>query len=284
MKETHWQLLRNCFLWLVFPFMVFPYLVGLFWITVTAYHPPKILLHCSCQVAKNFTLISKCSVIAFYWYTFPQPQQKSKLWCCGTQTTRLDLARHKKRCSAGWLTCFSFTKFQAESRAEVNFPNAKKHSKATARVAHECKKCDKAFQSVYLMQEHKQMEHGEQRSSGTQNGDVTQLMGGVDLNCLNEELETCIHFLMDSEIENGKHRVYRFVVDTLDPKDLLEKLDVVFHSLECAAKLILIFGFVLKNVEDGSCRYYFAHKNKTLMQRSKLVATTEDLTKIMNTD
>ena len=38
---------------------------------------------------------------------------------------------------------------------------------------------------------------------------------------------------------------------------------------------------MLKNVE-GSCRYYYAHENITLVERSKLVATTKDLTKIKN--
>ena len=56
----------------------------------------------------------------------------------------------------------------------------------------------------------------------------------------------------------------------------------MFDSLKCAAKLNVAFGFVLKNVEDCSCRYYYAHENNTLMEKSKLVATTEDLTKINN--
>ena len=82
-------------------------------------------------------------------------------------------------------------------------------------------------------------------------------------------------------MENGRHRVYNFAVDTLDRKYLLEKLDVVFDSLKCAAKLIVAFGFVLKNVE-GNCRFYYAHEKNILLEKSKLVATTEILTKIKN--
>ena len=37
---------------------------------------------------------------------------------------------------------------------------------------------------------------------------------------------------------------------------------------------------MLKNVGDGSCQYYYARENNTLLERSKIVATTEDLTKI----
>ena len=56
----------------------------------------------------------------------------------------------------------------------------------------------------------------------------------------------------------------------------------MFDSLKCAAELNIAFGFVLKNVEDGSCRYYYKHENFTFLERYKLVATTEDLTKVKN--
>ena len=39
----------------------------------------------------------------------------------------------------------------------------------------------------------------EQRGSGAQSVDVAQLMRDVDDNGLKEELETCDHFLVDSE-------------------------------------------------------------------------------------
>ena len=40
------------------------------------------------------------------------------------------------------------------------------------------------------------------------------------------------------------------------------------------------FGFILKNIEDGGFRYFYAHENNTLLDRSKLVCTKDDLTKI----
>ena len=83
-------------------------------------------------------------------------------------------------------------------------------------------------------------------------------------------------------MENGKHWVYNLPMDTVDPKYLLEKLNIVFGSLISAVELKIAFGFVLKNVEDGTCRYEYAHKNITLMERSKLVTSTEELTKIRN--
>ena len=60
---------------------------------------------------------------------------------------------------------------------------------------------------------------------------------------------------------------------------LLLKIDIVFDCLKCAAQLSVAFGFVLKNVENGSVRYYYAHENNALLEPSKLVAPTEDLQK-----
>ena len=105
-------------------------------------------------------------------------------------------------------------------------------------------------------------------------------MGDVDENSLKEKLESCKHFLVDSGIGNERNRVYNIAMDTLDPKFLLGKLNFLFDSLKCAAKLSVAFGFVLKNVEDGSCRYFYTHYNDAIVERSKLVATTEDLVKI----
>ena len=57
-------------------------------------------------------------------------------------------------------------------------------------------------------------------------------------------------------------------------------MDLVFKGLNCAAKVNLAFGFVLKNVEDGSCRSFYAHKNNTVLERSELVCTPDDITNL----
>ena len=81
----------------------------------------------------------------------------------------------------------------------------KKHSTATARVVYKHKVCDKKIHSFYLFREQKWNEHGRQRGSGDQNIDVTQILGDVDDKSsdkkrLKEELETCKHFLVESEM------------------------------------------------------------------------------------
>ena len=61
---------------------------------------------------------------------------------------------------------------------------------------------------------------------------------------------------------------------------LNDKLDYVCNEMKCAAKVNLAFGFVLKNIEDGMCRYFYAHEANTVMERSKLVCTQTDMTNL----
>ena len=76
--------------------------------------------------------------------------------------------------------------------------------------------------------------------------------------------------------------VHNFAMDSLDPKFLLEKVDIVFEGLKCAAKLNVAFGLALKSIEDVRCRCYYAQEKITLLERSMSVATTEDFTNSKN--
>ena len=109
--------------------------------------------------------------------------------------------------------------------------------------------------------------------------DVSNLIEDDDAH-LKEELQACQRFLVDSELERGRHRVFNFAMSTFDNSLIIMKLELVVNGLKCAAKVNLAFGFVLKNVEDGSCRYFYAHENNTLMERSKLVCTPDDITNL----
>ena len=60
--------------------------------------------------------------------------------------------------------------------------------------------------------------------------------------------------VLDSELERGRHRGFNFAMSVFDNFLISKKLDLVFKGLKCAAKVNPEFGFVLKNVEDGSCR------------------------------
>ena len=109
--------------------------------------------------------------------------------------------------------------------------------------------------------------------------DVINLLEDDDAD-LKEQLQACQHFLVDSELEKGRHRVFSFTVSTFDNSLINQKLELVFKGLKCAAKNNLAFGIVFKNFEDGSCRYFQAHENDTLMEKSKLVCTPDDISNL----
>ena len=100
---------------------------------------------------------------------------------------------------------------------------------------------------------------------GASNIDVEDIVGDVDDQSLTEELEPCRHFLTDTEMENGRLRVFNFAKSSFDKSLLNDKLDYVFKELKYAAKVNLAFGFVLKNIEDEICRYFAAHENNTIL-------------------
>ena len=209
----------------------------------------------------------------------PALDRNEKITCdkCGTQTTKKNIVRHKTRCSAGTLYCTQCPNFFTKSRDDLNYHIAKKHATPRANNTDRCKICFKEFSGFYALRQHKTSKHGIQMKSAE--FDVSNLLENDDAD-LKEELQACHHFLVDSELEKGRHRVFNFAMSTFDNSLINKKLDLVFKVLECAAKVNLAFGFVLKNVEDGSCIYFYAHENNTLMERSKLVCTTEEITNL----
>ena len=109
---------------------------------------------------------------------------------------------------------------------------------------------------------------------------MRSLADAGDDKSLEEELQSCRHFLVDSEIQKGTHSVFNFVVNNLTAQVMEEKLDRVLDKLKCAAKLNLALGFTLKNIEDGKFRYFYAHENNTLLEQSQLVSNKDNMAKL----
>ena len=119
-----------------------------------------------------------------------------------------------------------------------------------------------------------------QIGSGTRDVDVEHIVGDVGDQRLREELRSCQHFLVDSELERARHKVFNYAVETLNETIVNKKHDYFFNNSKCAAKVNLAFGFILKNIEDGGFSYFYAHENNTLLDRSKLKCTHDDLAKL----
>ena len=212
----------------------------------------------------------------------PSLNRYEKVTCenCGTQTTKPNLARHKKSCSAGALHCSQCSNFFTKSQNALNYHIAKKHNVPKPDITFKCKLCYAEFLGFYALRQHKNIQHGPQMGFGASNINLEVIVGDVDDQSLREELQSCKLFLTDTEMENGRHRVFNYAMSSFDMSLLNDKLDYIFKELKCAAKVNLAFGFVVKNIEDGMCRYVYAHENNTIMETSKLVCTQADMTNL----
>ena len=191
----------------------------------------------------------------------PSLIQKEKATCenCGTQTTRNNIVRYKKSCPAGILYCTHCLNCATKSQSNLKFHIAKKHSAPKPDIKIMCKLCFQEFPGFYALRQHRNTQHGRQIGSGTRDVDVEYIVGDVEDHRLREELRSCQHFLVDSELERARHQVFNYAVETLNETIVNEKFDHFFNNLKCAAKVNLAFGFVLRNIEDGGFRYFYAH-------------------------
>ena len=102
----------------------------------------------------------------------------------------------------------------------------------------------------------------------------------VDDKNLKEELRSCQNFLVDSELERMRHKVFKYEVENLNETVINEKLDPFLESLKCSTKVNINFGFFFKNLEDEGFRYFNTYGNKTLLDRSKFVCNEDDRAKL----
>ena len=211
----------------------------------------------------------------------PALDRNSKVTCpnCNLSVVKQQMSRHKKSCTNGTLKCQKCPNFFSTSQAALNFHIAKKHGAPQPKIAFNCKECGQEFPGYYALRQHKNDHHGGSMKISTANVEDILNNDADDAN-LREELRTCKHFLVDSEMEKGLQKVNNYAINTVNAEIVNEKLDHFFNTLKCAAKVNMAFGFILKNIEDGKYRYYYAHENNTLLDRSKLVCTKEDLEKL----
>ena len=67
----------------------------------------------------------------------------------------------------------------------------------------------------------------------------------------------------------------------LDTKIINEKLEEIFNKLDSITKIKITLGFVLRNVTTGKYRFYYAHENNTMFEKSHLLSTKADLIEIL---
>ena len=99
----------------------------------------------------------------------------------------------------------------------------------------------------------------------TANVGPDNILNEVDDANLEEELRACYYLRVDSELEWVRHKVLDYTIENLNATLVDENRDHFLNNSKCAAKLILVFEFILKNIEDESFRYFYAHENNTLL-------------------
>ena len=90
---------------------------------------------------------------------------------------------------------------------------AKKHARSTSKQSTVCSSCEKDFPSYYSIQQHRRKEPGaKQRKPSDTLADLNKIVEEEreDGEKLKEELSACQHFLVDTEMENGRHKLFNF--------------------------------------------------------------------------
>ena len=111
----------------------------------------------------------------------PSLNRNEKVTCenCGTQITKLNLARHKKSCSAGTLFCTLCPNFFTKSQNDLNYHVSKKHSARKPDITFICAFWYQEFPGFYALRQHRNTQHGMQIGSGTSDVDVEHTVGNV---------------------------------------------------------------------------------------------------------
>ena len=157
----------------------------------------------------------------------PALDRNVKVTCenCGTSVAKYHLSRHNLRRSGGTLYCPKWPNFSTISRDDINYRIAKKHSVPRPSITYKCNFCHAEIPGFYALRQHKNTQHGTQSGFGANNIDVEDIVGAVDDQSFREESESCKHLLTDTEMENGRHRVFNFAMSSFDVSLLNDKLD-----------------------------------------------------------
>ena len=67
-----------------------------------------------------------------------------------------------------------------------------------------------------------------QIGSRTRAGDLEHMMGDLEDHSLREELRSCQHFLVESELERARHKKFNYAGENLNETIVNKKLDHFF--------------------------------------------------------
>ena len=227
--------------WLTALFMVGFSFYGRYFLSWSFYIWYEVTINCLLQFDRHyFTCIARVKLvktllfqIILLWKncqkspTMPALDRNVEVTCgyCGTSVTKKHLSRHKSSCGGGTLYCPKCTNFSTKSRDDLKHHIAKKHSVPRPSIRYKCQLCHAEFKGFYSLRHHKTTQHGTQIGFGASNIDVEDIVGDDCDQSLRQEMESCKHFLTDTEEEIGTHRVFNFVMSSFKISLLNDKLD-----------------------------------------------------------
>ena len=205
---------------------------------------------------------------------------------CGKSVVETNIARHRKTCTMGTLSCKKKNcNFATKNNAELSYHIAKAHGARVRNTLNKCVVCQKQFPSFYSLQLHRKKAHQASTKVGSSSTKrVCEIMekNDNDSESLKEELAACQHLLDDMHAEHGRQEVFNFSLLNLDTKEINEKLNEIFANLNCAAKINIALGFLLQNIETNDYRYFYPHENNLQLDRVFLLSNRNDLLNIQN--
>ena len=68
----------------------------------------------------------------------------------------------------------------------------------------------------------------------------------------------------------------------LDPNEINVKSTEVFKKLNCAAKVNLALGFILRNADDDKYRYLYLNENNTFFEKTLFLCSKGDLVSLQD--
>ena len=202
------------------------------------------------------------------------------MWDLSHPNYKLNLARHNKSCSAGTLYCSQRPSFCRKPQNDLIYFIAEKHSIPKPEVTFKCKLCYQRFLGFYALRQHRNTQHGMQIGSRTTDVNVVHIVGDFENHSLREELPSCQHSWWTPNLKGPGTQILQWRSGNSQRNNSERKTWSFFNILKCAAKLNLVFGFILKNIEDGGFRYFYAHEDNTRLDWSNFVCAHDDLAKL----
>ena len=154
----------------------------------------------------------------------PSLNRNDKVTCeiFGTTTTQINLARHMTRCSVGLLCCSKGPDFCLKSHNELNYHIAKNKAPQDLSLPSIVNFFIKNFQDFTFYLNKKNTQHC--FPIKTTNVGPADIIDHVNDMNLKEELPSCQLFLVDSELEVVRHKVFNYAIDNLNAKIVDKKL------------------------------------------------------------